>query len=761
MTDTATDTANHSPATPAPHRPARRRWLRALLWTVSALVLLLAVVVVLIATFDWNRAKPWVNERVSESTGRHFAIEGDLRLRWTWPQPLDQGWRHWVPGVTIEAEQLSLGQPEGWQVEQEPAKGSDELPALPAPPDHLNKGRLPEDLPMGQPKDQRKDQPKGKTKAKEGDAQASRPARDIDTDSIALSDEKLAPPARDAATMATAARATASLRLWPLLGRHVLLDHLQLEGPDLVFVRRKDGSNNWTFKRPESTGPRWRFQVAQLSLRGGLVGWTDGMRQMAVRARLDSLAQAPSADFPYGMRFGLTGRIAKATVEAQGLIGPVLDLQSEQARFPVKLWAHAGSLRARAEGILDNPRALKGMDLQVRLRGSSMADLFPLTGLLLPRTPPFDTNGHLVGSLEPGRAVWDYEEFDGRVGQSDLRGTLHYASGKPRPKLSGDLASRKLRLADLGPVVGAPSTKQGQKTRQAASGKALPAQRFDTSKWNAMDMDVRFKSDRIERPQALPIEDFSVHAVMDNGVLRLSPLRFGMAKGRLDIEAVVDSGAKPPKASLQGKVQGLQLSALFPEIELMKKSLGSMDGALGLEGRGQSIAEWLGTSSGDIRLYVRDGRFSKQLLDLAALNLGSVIVTKLFGADKEVQLNCAVADLTVKQGIARTRNVKLATPEAIIEATGQISLAQETMDLRIVPESLKWKFFSLRTPLYVRGSFAQPKVGVEPGPLLLRAGAAVAAAVVAPAALALVPLTVPAAEEDAQCQRLLAESSKK
>ncbi|MCP6456863.1 hypothetical protein NL495_27435, partial [Klebsiella pneumoniae] len=91
-----------------------------------------------------------------------------------------------------------------------------------------------------------------------------------------------------------------------------LLDHLQLEGPDLVFARRKDGSNNWTFKRPESTGPRWRFQVTQLSLRGGLVGWSDGVRQMAVRARLDSLVRPPSPDFPYGMRVGLTGRIAKA-----------------------------------------------------------------------------------------------------------------------------------------------------------------------------------------------------------------------------------------------------------------------------------------------------------------------------------------------------------------------------------------------------------------------------------------------------------------
>lgn len=755
MTDIETERPAAAPPASAP-RPRRRRWLRILLWTASALVLLLALLVVLIATFDWNRAKPWINERVSQSTGRHFAIEGDLGVRWTWPQPLDQGWRHWVPGVTVVAQQLTLGQPEGWQVEQEPAKSADDLPAIPSVPDRLNQGPLPQDK---KDKDQNKD--------KDKDAKAGPAARDAgadtgtEPDGTALADEQMAPPPRDAATMATVARATASLRLWPLLGRHVLLDHLQLEGPDLVFARRKDGSNNWTFERHESTGPRWRFQVVQLSLRSGLVGWTDGMRQMAVRARLDSLAQPAGAESPYGMRFGLVGRIAKARIEARGLTGPVLDLQTDSARFPVKLWADAGNLHAQAEGILDNPKALEGMDLQVRLRGASMADLFPLTGLLLPRTPPFDTNGRLVGSLQPGRAVWAYQDFEGRVGQSDLRGALHYTSGKPRPRLTGDLASRKLRLADLGPVIGAPSTKQGQKNKEAASGKALPTQRFETRTWTAMDMDVRFRSDRIERPEALPIEDLSVHAIMDNGVLRLAPLRFGMAKGKLDIEAVVDSGPKPPKANLKGRVEGMQLSALFPEIELMKKSLGRMDGALSLQGQGQSIAEWLGTSSGDVRLYVRDGRFSKQLLDLAALNLGSVVVAKLFGADKEVQLNCAVADFAVQKGVARTRNVKLATPEAIVEATGQVSLAQETMDLHIKPESLKWKFFSLRTPLYVRGSFANPKVGVEPGPLLLRAGAAVAAAVVAPAALALVPLTVPAAEEDAQCERILAEVTKK
>ena len=60
----------------------------------------------------------------------------------------------------------------------------------------------------------------------------------------------------------------------------------------------------------------------------------------------------------------------------------------------------------------------------------------------------------------------------------------------------------------------------------------------------------------------------------------------------------------------------------------------------------------------------------------------------------------------------------------------------------------------------MKGNFADPKVGLEAGPLLLRAGAAVAAAVVAPAALALVPVTVPAAEDDENCAALLANANR-
>mgnify|MGYP006211545903 CR=1 FL=1 len=50
----------------------------------------------------------------------------------------------------------------------------------------------------------------------------------------------------------------------------------------------------------------------------------------------------------------------------------------------------------------------------------------------------------LEGSLQPGRAVWDYRDFTGTVGQSDLHGHLRFASGAPRGKLSGSVTSRQL-----------------------------------------------------------------------------------------------------------------------------------------------------------------------------------------------------------------------------------------------------------------------------------------------------------------------------
>ena len=740
---------NTPPAASLPPRSTRQRVLRWTLGTIGAVVAALVLFIVVLVNWDWNRAKPWVNDKVSEATGRTFSIDGDLSADWHWPQPLEEGWRRWVPGVTVRAQQLSLSNPEGFEVPEAPGKGTDQLPALPARPEPA--------APAGDA-----DAPTAAAAPASAGSAASDAARAV---ALEAGDTQANAPARPLTGMGTIASASATLRLLPLLSRTLLLDTVVLTAPDIVLARRQDGRNNWTFTRSharESTAEDnpWDLRLNQLVVRGGWLGYADGLKDLALRARIDTLPTgAPQAEGKYGMKIALQGTYRKARITGEGLAGPVLSLRQQAARYPLRFSARSGSVQTRVEGVLNNPAKLSGMDLQVFVKAPSMADLYELTGLVLPNTPPFQVEGRLLGNLAPANAVWEYRDFNGTVGSSDLHGSLTYTGGEPRPKLQGHMTSKQLRLADLGPVLGAPSGVRAQeKGTSRRPGKVLPDARFATDRWGAMDLDLAFAGQKVVRPDSLPLDNLSVRAVLEDRQLRLTPLRFGVAHGRIDSNVLLDSRTDPLQVQLQGSVQGLQLSALFPKVERMQKSLGRLDGALALTGQGQSVARMLATSGGEVRLYIRDGTLSKELLDLAALNLGSVIVSKLFGDDKEVKLRCAVANLDVQGGVASTRTVKLNTEEAIVEAKGTVDLGDELLNLRITPDSLKWKFFSLRTPLYVRGTFADPQVGVEPGPLLLRAGAAVAAALTAPAALALLPITVPAAEDDAHCAALLAKA---
>ena len=87
------------------------RTRKTLAWIGAIFVLLVAVLVVILATFDWNRIKPTINTQVSEILHRPFAINGDLAVRWQREED-EGGWRAWVPWPHVIAHDLTLGNPE-------------------------------------------------------------------------------------------------------------------------------------------------------------------------------------------------------------------------------------------------------------------------------------------------------------------------------------------------------------------------------------------------------------------------------------------------------------------------------------------------------------------------------------------------------------------------------------------------------------------------------------------------------------------------
>ena len=80
-------------------------------WTGVTLVALLAILIIVIATFDWNRLKPFINDKVSAALHRPFAINGDLSVHWL-READEGGWRSWVPWPQFVAQDLTLGNPD-------------------------------------------------------------------------------------------------------------------------------------------------------------------------------------------------------------------------------------------------------------------------------------------------------------------------------------------------------------------------------------------------------------------------------------------------------------------------------------------------------------------------------------------------------------------------------------------------------------------------------------------------------------------------
>ena len=65
-------------------------------WFFAVLAVLIAVLVIFFLTFDWNRARPWIDDKVTQAIGRQYHITGDLKVGWQRP-PGETGWRRWVP----------------------------------------------------------------------------------------------------------------------------------------------------------------------------------------------------------------------------------------------------------------------------------------------------------------------------------------------------------------------------------------------------------------------------------------------------------------------------------------------------------------------------------------------------------------------------------------------------------------------------------------------------------------------------------------
>ncbi|MEX3946168.1 AsmA family protein [Paraburkholderia sp. EG287B] len=766
---------------PKPFRLGRTL-ARIIAWLVAVVVVLIAVLVVFILTFDWNHAKPYVNEKVTEAIGRPFAIEGDLKVGWQRP-PGETGWRAWVPWPRFSATQIQIANPDwtkspqfatldeiDFEVAVLPLLAHDiVIPAINLVNPSIDVERLVDG----------RNNWTFKLPASSGPSTWRLNLHDIMFSSgrIAVSDQQTKTDVKIVVTLLghgipigkvmeeqEAASRQGSAQVIGRAGANRLTQQVNKEQaseaaaasaasgaaasgvPAAASVARATTGASGATSAPAASGSPALAASAASSASGAGVG--SGAAP----------AQPPVKQPFYAIGWTIKGTYGKTALSGDGKLGGVLALQDAKRPFPIQADVRVGDMHIALVGTVTDPMHLAAVDLRLWLQGQSLAHLYNLTGVTLPETPPYATDGRFVGNFRRGASVFRYENFTGRVGGSDLNGTVVYQQRTPRPLLTGELVSNLLQFSDLAPIIGADSRASKQKrgdTVPQPADRVIPVEQFRTDRWNAIDADVKFTGRRIIKQGSLPVQDLYTHVVMTNGVLVLDPLQFGVAGGTFGTRLNLDGSGAPLKARGTLEARHLKLKQLFPNFKTMQSALGEINGDASLTATGNSPAALAATSNGEVKLLVTQGTISMLLMEAAGLNVANVVYEKLFGS-RDVNINCAAADFVATNGVLDPRVFALDTDDAVINIDGPIDLRDESMNMKVHPHTKGFRIFTLRSPLYVKGTFKNPHVGVDATALALRGGAMIGLGLINPFA-ALIPLIAPSNNKPLPCDTLFAQ----
>src|SRR5207248_5474011 len=120
-----------------------------------------------------------------------------------------------------------------------------------------------------------------------------------------------------------------------------------------------------------------------------------------------------------------SGKFRGETMKATATV-PGLTPDPKNVRVVAK--GSVGRTHASADGSFTTD--LRAMDLKFSLTGQTLKDLHKVTGMVLPDTPPYALTGRL---RREGDKRFVFDPFSGRIGDSDIGGSVTYDKSPQRP----------------------------------------------------------------------------------------------------------------------------------------------------------------------------------------------------------------------------------------------------------------------------------------------------------------------------------------
>lgn len=538
------------------------------------------------------------------------------------------------------------------------------------------------------------------------------------------------------------------VKLIPLLKRKVHITAIQVEGLDVKLEEAENGANNWVFDtnketeketpakpevKEEGKAPKKGLELAGDSLVVSKLDFKDidvefyraGSKEPS-RFELKTCLGKMLPNEP--LQLDIDGALLESDYTVGVTIASLEQLLSEN-----KSWMEIKLVVAETEmnfsGNVDLATAARSLDLQTTIQGENLTSLNDLLQLDL---PPF-TSYSLETALHLQPNQFELKKLTVKTGSSSLEGSAKIVKAESMTTVDAKFRSPLVQLDDFifddwswtnEDAPKDPPAEVGEKEakKRTASEEADKKENGLHNKKLA-DPEMLAKFDctlAIDAEKVLSGEDLlgsgELKVTLKEGRIKIDPLVFNVPGGKIGMMASIKPGTEKSDAELKVKMKNFDIGIWVRRKKPESDMGGLVDLDIDVTSSAATMSEMLENGNGYFDFSGNLENFSSGIVDLWAVNLVAAIVS---GADKsKSELNCAVGRWTVTDGILEPEAFFIDTSKIRICADGKVDLREQTLHVKVKPEAKKAQFFSLATPLEVKGSFADINVGVGQGGII-------------------------------------------
>jgi AsmA protein len=436
----------------------------------------------------------------------------------------------------------------------------------------------------------------------------------------------------------------------------------------------------------------------------------------------------PAPDAP--LRARATGSYAGAAFSLAADLGTPAALLAggaASAPFPISLTLAAAGAHLTAKGSIQDPRALRGLDLALAAQVPDVGAFAPLLHRPVPALQDFSLQARVTDGAEGLRHGVTLDGLHVATPGSAASGTLRLAWA-PRPSVAGQLAAASLNAGDLtsafanpiNPPPPAPSATAAAPA-PAAVAPPPPAQarplpiipdrplRFD--RWVATDLDLAITAQTVTWADEV-WRNLSGHLLAGDGRLRLESGAADLPAGHAEASFVVDATPAVPTVALTLRAPGVSVQPLQALLGLPEALSGRLEVDANLHGSGRSPHALAASADGTLGLAMVGGSLDggdaqawlAALLRHAALPEGA----RLSG---RTEIECLAVRLDLAHGVGGFRALALQTPLLSLAGGGGLNFSDETLALRL--RAVASVGIGIAVPFDVTGPFRAPQVRVN------------------------------------------------